>query len=325
MTEVQKTATLTVSLQGDPVLLKAGNAPIAVQTLAPLWTSHPPPLSEELKDFLEYAEQTEDAFRVMVEAGLFTDEGAENDLVRKDAESIHASLLSCRRAARAGDLDTARRDLAQAEQTLHHALYRTKTWWWRQRHCHQSHLLLYYLLVLSVLVGAGTGFLDWALGFIGFQVADSIWSVPTAMFGLGVLGAVLRGLFYLQEKVSRRRHRRSFLTAHLAAPWIGGLFGIFTYLLLAAGVLALEGTATTPSVVERSPLTLALVFFAGFKWEWLLERLKRLWEGESGKIERSKERERGREREEPSGASGEAGAAMPPSIRPNQPTPAEAT
>lgn len=195
--------------------------------------------------------------RVAIEAGVFDmQEGA------KAAEHIKEAHESALR----GDEALANEQLTKAEITLHEVIYK-KSMWWRMINYHQLHILAYHLAILALLLNVGSGWLT--------EAADIFWTVPAAAFGLGALGSTLRGLYYLHLQVAKRIYRVGFLVSHLAAPWIGGLFGLFVFLLLEAGVLAMQGgPVPTQAPFSPSPLSYALAFLAGFKWEWLLNRLE---------------------------------------------------
>jgi dolichol kinase len=46
------------------------------------------------------------------------------------------------------------------------------------------------------------------------------------------VGAILRGLWYLKDKVSDRRYRNSLRIYFLRVPFLGGLFGAIVYFIL---------------------------------------------------------------------------------------------
>jgi hypothetical protein len=207
----------------------------------------------------ERAETLEDMIRISIENGLF----ARDD---KDVEALIDAVLQARERIAAGEVDDAASALTKGEHVLHRSLYRPKNYVWRWIHVHQMPLLAYYVVILFCALNVGSGY--WAF------VAKDIWSLPVAALGLGTLGAVLRGLWWLQRNVGRRSFRMSFTLAYLAAPWIGALFGLFTYLLLLAGVVSLEGPEGAD--LNGKVLPLALAFLAGYSWEWVLDRVDRL-------------------------------------------------
>jgi hypothetical protein len=99
--------------------------------------------------------------------------------------------------------------------------------------------------------------------------------VPSPVLALGVLGAVLRGLYWLQYQVSRRIFRAQFVVAQLAAPWIGLLLGVASYLVIRGGLFTLEASSGHAADIteDHSLLVRVVAFVAGFQWEPFLELL----------------------------------------------------
>lgn len=207
------------------------------------------------------ADVLEGLIRIGIENGLFVRD-------HQDFEPMIAAVAKGRTLAAEGKPAVAASELTRGEHLFHRQLYEEKGFGWRLLHLHQIHVLLYYLVVTICLLNIGTGYWD----FVGTEV----YELPMAALVLGALGAVLRGLWWLYRHVSKRTFRVSFILPHLAAPWIGALFGLFTYLLLLAGVVSLEGPQGSGGGIDQAALPLALAFLAGFSWEWMLERVDRL-------------------------------------------------
>src|SRR3982750_4300294 len=131
---------------------------------------------------------------------------------------------------------------------------------WRLIRVYQSHIFVYYMVCLATLAVL-------ALSPIR-QYFTSLWGVPTPVLALGMLGALLRGLYWLQFQVSRRIFRAPFVMAHFAAPWVGLLLAIAAYLLTKGGLLVLQASSGSNDLLVR-----AVAFFAGFNWTWFLNRL----------------------------------------------------
>lgn len=206
----------------------------------------------------ERADTLEGMAQINIENGLF----AQTD----DIDQLVEALYEARNQISLDALAGAASSLTRGEHLLHRVLYKEGKFWWRLGHVHQVPLFVYYVVSLLCILNIGSGY--WAF------IADEIWSMPTAALGVGALGAILRGLWWLYRNVARRKFRMSFLLAHLAAPWIGALFGLFTYLLLLAGVVSLEGAEQAD--LQGGVLHLALAFLAGYSWEWVLDRVDRL-------------------------------------------------
>jgi hypothetical protein len=113
----------------------------------------------------------------------------------------------------------------------------------------------------------------------------------------GAVGAILRGIWYLKDKVSDRRYRNSFRIYFLSAPFLGGLFGAIFYFILVAGFIIIapgqaadilnqtssDTTASTGSVSSVAIIPLAAL--AGFNWEWAIMIFKRIGDSFKGEME----------------------------------------
>jgi hypothetical protein len=191
----------------------------------------------------------EDLLRIAVEkAGLGRD-GKQHE------HRAFVFLNDSRIHYRSGNLEAAN-DLVNRGEALVHDYLHGHGPVWRLVNVHQFHLYLFYVAMLVLTVGLG----------LNDVPGGRVWIVPFAAFGFGALGAILRGLYHMHRQVSRGVYREQFLLAHLCAPLVGALFGAFTYLLLAAGVLTFEGGREVDVSGSASPY--ALIFLAGFSWEW---------------------------------------------------------
>jgi hypothetical protein len=130
------------------------------------------------------------------------------------------------------------------------------------------------------------------------------------------VGAILRGLWFLKDKVSDRRYRNSFRIYLISTPFLGGLFGAILYFMIVAGLFIIapaqapailsnqttiaEPNATTTTASQTGPMnqtngtsagnvsTLAIIplaALAGFNWEWAIMILKRIGESFKGEME----------------------------------------
>jgi hypothetical protein len=132
----------------------------------------------------------------------------------------------------------------------------------------------------------------------------------------GTVGAILRGLWFLKDKVSDGRYRNSFRIYLISTPFLGGLFGAILYFMIVAGLFIIapaqapailsnqttiaEPNATTTTASQTGPMnqtngtsagnvsTLAIIplaALAGFNWEWAIMILKRIGESFKGEME----------------------------------------
>jgi hypothetical protein len=127
----------------------------------------------------------------------------------------------------------------------------------------------------------------------------------------GTVGAILRGLWFLKDKVSDRRYRNSFRIYFLSAPFLGGLFGAIVYFILVAGLIVIApgqapailtqnstasnatnqtGNTTQADTADSTgdETTLAIIpiaALAGFNWEWAIMIFKRIGDSFKGEAE----------------------------------------
>lgn len=222
----------------------------------------------------------EEMLHYRAEAGLFgsESEGAgDGKDGRITTRCIHNKLSRARRLAESGDFPGANKRVAEAEALLHTALYTNRGVLWRLLHIHQAGLYTYYFLVLALLLNAETGWLQpW------LPLTSDVWDVPLEILLVGALGGVLRGLWWLYQKVQARKFRVQFTMIYVAGPWMGALLGLLAYLLLQVGALTLQanGAGTTGDAASTGALTVA--FLAGFSWEWVMAAVDQVVERNGG-------------------------------------------
>jgi hypothetical protein len=160
------------------------------------------------------------------------------------------------------------------------------------------------------------GFLVAVLGFYWYQLDSNFLELHVRIQEAslhaatwGTVGGILRGIWYLKDKVSDRRYRNSFRIYFLSIPFLGGLFGAIVYFLLVSGLFILAptqtpvilnqtasganvsqtGSATQPNVTTAGNIsTLAIIplaTLAGFNWEWAVMIFKRIGDTFKGEAE----------------------------------------
>jgi hypothetical protein len=212
----------------------------------------------EAGDIRKRIEALEDHLRVLLEARLFEgDSDAAAEIAKKIAEA--RGQLASGAAAAASSI------LTGAEEALIERTYKRGTCW-RVRNVHQIPLFAYFLVVLGSLIVVSEN-----------ASGATLLGVPLSIVVLGAAGAVLRGLWWLYRKVTRRQYRPHFLVANLAAPVIGALLAVFAYLLLEAGLLSVGQNGE--SELGGAPLAQAVAFLSGYSWEWLVERVDKITAG----------------------------------------------
>lgn len=88
-------------------------------------------------------------------------------------------------------------------------------------------------------------------------------SVGIYAVGWGIIGGILRGVWYLKENVDDKKYRNSWVIWFLSSPFIGGVLGTAVYFFWTSGLISITKNDTT---VANSPLLFALVLTFGFSW-----------------------------------------------------------
>ena len=254
-----------------------------------------------------------------VDNGLFEKEkkalikkgiGDPDELLRE----IRRNLKEARAKLYEGDLPEAEYHASEALQSYDKALYATSRRW-RFSNVYAGPMWIYLI-----------GFLGAVLSFYWiFQLDINILGLnppgvliqEAALHAAtwGTVGAILRGIWFLKDKVSDRRYRNSFRIYLLSTPFLGGLFGAIFYFLLVAGLVIVlpgqapallanqtstgsNGSTTTTDQTESttqangasavSVSSVAIIPFAalaGFNWEWAIMIFKRIGESFKGETE----------------------------------------
>jgi hypothetical protein len=92
----------------------------------------------------------------------------------------------------------------------------------------------------------------------------------SALFGL--LGAVVRSLYWITRQANARTLRRVWATQNVFGPLLGMILGCIAYFLLRSSLVVVTQDNTQPN--EYAVVVLA--FYAGFNWEWILTLLNKV-------------------------------------------------
>jgi hypothetical protein len=229
-------------------------------------------LTKERRDLLRTAGQIGNQLRVSSEAGVFSPDQS------GQLTEILKQLCDARRLARSGDVDEAARQF-QEVQIKHDLAVLARSSAWRVFHVYKLHIFLYQVVFLSVILYLGTGVVlvipRPVPVYFSVPVPSAFFGVPVAAAAFGALGAILRSMWWFFSKLSRNQYYSRFLMAHLCAPWIGAIFGILVYLVVAGGLLALGGNDTG---IENPQVPYALALIAGFKWKAAIDLMQSIIE-----------------------------------------------
>jgi hypothetical protein len=171
-------------------------------------------------------------------------------------------ILSCLKTAgdaiKANDLIAANASLLQGRA----ALNRVQSQWWYVANNR-------FGVMPIIFTAIGTVAIYWFL-FVYLLNLSFTQTIHHPVFW-GLVGAVLKSLYWLQQKTNRGLLRPRWFTYFIIAPFVGVILGAIATLLLRVGVRIANKTATAVPDWE----TVALVAgFAAFNWEWALEKFK---------------------------------------------------
>ena len=186
------------------------------------------------------------------EWGLFKD--ARREAVAEQPLHIYQTLALAYQALAAGRLDDVEVGLLTGRAALNRAQNGDRVW---QINNHFGFLPIVFIAFSTLLV-------HWFV----FQrwLAVSGPDIITHAAFAGMVGAVLRSLYWLQFQTGKGLLRPRWFTSFIVAPPIGAIFGWLVSLLVkSAAQVVSKGT------VETDWRTVSLLAaFAGFKWEWAL-------------------------------------------------------
>lgn len=228
-------------------------------------------------------------------------------------EEIQGNLRKARTDIDESDLSESEYHTSKALRSYDKALYASSSIW-RFSNVYAAHMWIYLI-----------GFLLSVLAFYWIQLDTNILGLnppgvriqETALHATtwGTVGAILRGLWFLKDKVSDRKYRNSFRIYLLSTPFLGGLFGAILYFMIVAGLFIIA-PAQAPAILSNQTLsesnstssttqgesatqanggtplgnvsTLAIIplaALAGFNWEWAIMILKRIGDSFKGDME----------------------------------------
>ena len=218
-------------------------------------------MSQEQKACQRLAEDLETMIAYRAESGLFL--GDDAGVPKKLLASVADARAKC-----TDDVIEARRMLGDAYIDLQN-LVAQKGAGWRFYNVSGGVVYIYYTALLAI-------FLETTI-FYEFVISTAhVGVIPLEAGIYGMLGGILRGLWWLHKKVEAKSFRRQFLMPFIAGPWLALLLGMFAWALVKAGLLVTGDGAVNP---EDAAGTIALIILAGFSWEWVMAKLDPLIKG----------------------------------------------
>jgi len=214
------------------------------------------PLKERQDQLEQELNDLENEVIVAGEWGIFPERKTEAGAPQPGG--IHSVLADAHKALDDGKLDDAQRAILRGRKELNRA--ETSSWNWAINN--QFGFLAIVLTALSTLLIYKFVFQMW-LGLRGMNL------LHYAAFA-GLVGAILRNLYWLQYQTNRGLFRPRWFTSFIVAPPIGAILGWLVSLLVKVTVQAVSKDS-----VETDWRTISLLAaFAGFNWNWALRVLE---------------------------------------------------
>ena len=246
---------------------------------------------DKKKSLLKEINRIDNWANVASDNGLFdTEQNKDKNIF----EEIQERLKDARKRLYANELPESDYEASKALRLYNKALYSVSRKW-RFANVYGGPMWFYLI-----------GFLVAVLVFYWFHEDIQVFSLNVkiqqdALYAAtwGTVGGILRGLWFLKDRVTDRKYRNSFRLYFLSVPFIGGLFGAFLYFILLTGFLiltpshspvALTGTnnvsnstapvtstqTNSPDSTATNPAIIPMAILAGFNWEFALVIFKRI-------------------------------------------------
>jgi hypothetical protein len=284
-------------------------------TAVPPEGSKPPAdeVEQRRKKLLKEINRIDNWTNVAADNGLFD---KQKKVAAGTFEDIQNKLKEARKYLYSDDLSDADYYASLALRAYDGALYSSSRVW-RFSNMYAGHIWIYLIAFLAAVLAFYWYQLD--SDFLNLHVRIQEAALHAATWG--AVGGILRGLWYLKDKVSDRRYRNSLRIYFLSVPFLGGLFGAVLYFVLISGLFIIapaqapnllnqNGTAsvaanqsnasTTTGTINQaanqsnannttgSVSTVAIIplaILAGFNWEWIITILKRIGDSFKGETE----------------------------------------
>lgn len=188
------------------------------------------------------------------EWGIFKNTNTQTGIPQPSA--MDELLAQAREALAAGKLKEAEAAILRGRQALNHA--QITNWGWAINN---------QFGLLPILITALFALLTYRVVFRMWFGLDGMNLVHHAAFA-GMVGAVLRSLYWLQYQTSKGLLRPRWFVTFIVAPPLGAILGWLVSLLVRVSVQAV--TAGKDSVNTDWRTISLLAAFAGFNWEWAL-------------------------------------------------------
>lgn len=178
------------------------------------------------------------------------------------------SITEARRKLYEGDAISSERSLLLAERAFYDVVYGT-TRLWRFSYVYAGSLWAYFLgMLLSI---SAFYFLYLDVNFLNINNVEIFPLLGIQAVVWGAIGGLFQDVWYLWKHVQNRYYRRTWIIQYLSAPFIGGILGAIVYIIIIAGLFALDSDA---SGTPQAYVVMGLAAFAGYNWDWAIRRFE---------------------------------------------------
>ena len=186
-------------------------------------------------------------------------------------EQIHADLKEAQDSLNDGKYTDSMVSVAKARISYLKVLY-SKSWIWRFINIYAGPVWIYLTSFLVLVLAFYIYSFDTIISKTGIEHA-AINAVTW-----GCVGGILRGLWYLKDKVSEREYKNSWWVFFVSVPFLGGIFGAIVYLIIIAGIWSLGVGSTSQGApdINRPAVIIPIAALAGFNWEWAVKIFRQI-------------------------------------------------
>ena len=189
---------------------------------------------EKKKTLQEEIDQLDSRINIASENGMF---GPNQKNVPVDSfNKIQNYLKTARKFLFAGNIADADYDTSLALHEYNNALYSTRKSW-RFSNIYAGYIWIYLVAFLVAILAFYWAKVDAEVALFNVKIQnDALYAASW-----GAVGGILRGLWFLKEKVSERKYSNAYRIYFFSVPFLGGLFGAIMYFALLAGVFIVGG------------------------------------------------------------------------------------
>jgi hypothetical protein len=202
-----------------------------------------------------------------VQAGL--ENGLFSTKMNRDknrSEEIYEQIKYAKVSLAKGDINNSEYSISKGYSIFFKAVYDTSIMW-RFSNVYAGHLWFYFIGFLIVTV---TFYL-----YLPYLIHDKNMMLPFSTVVWGIMGGLLQDIWYLWSNVNNRTFKKAYTIKYISAPFLGGMLGGITYLVIIAGLIVLnENSLSNP----REFIVMAIAAFAGYNWEWALKKFESVGE-----------------------------------------------